>query len=657
MYEIYVDGEILYHPHLATEGYGVFSPKITMELNKSGSLTFVLPTNNLKYDSIKKLKSVITVLQDGIEIFRGRVLNDEKDFYNRKNVYCEGELSYFLDSVRRPYTFSGTVSDLFKQYVDNHNSQVDDWKKFNIGDISDCYNDISITFETSEYEKTFDAMTNLLINNYGGYLRTRLKDGIRYIDYVKELGSDHIDTINGVEVYGKKASQMIQFGVNLLDISEYISADDVFTVLIPIGADGLTIASYTNGQDYIEDESAVALFGKIWRTQIWDDIKDRDILKTTAEKFLKTGIEMAVSLTVSAIDLHIVNVDTEKINLGDHVRVVSLPHNLDKYFQCIKMVIDLVNADQNEYSFGLSYTTLTERQSNETKAVQNSVIIAQTTASHANQKVQQVESVVTQIPDKYVSNKVFDDAMSQESIFDILTNGGSIDGIMLDKTTGDIYINASYIKSGTLNLGGTSALLKIVNGKGEDCVTLDDDGIHILEGEVNATSGSLKNVSIDMNGEPITNVKLPKNNTDAANKEYVDTTVTNAITNVELPENAATKEYVDGKSTTFKMIWSNGNQAAEFEPQSIVLDTSKYNDICIRCRYSNNYGYEQTTFILGSSGGCVFGECQTKNGTTMSRACRYFERSNDTITVDAGFKDGTLNNNYCIPIAIYGINW
>jgi len=39
--------------------------------------------------AIKKLKSIITIYQDNEEIWRGRVLNDKLDFYNRKQVECE----------------------------------------------------------------------------------------------------------------------------------------------------------------------------------------------------------------------------------------------------------------------------------------------------------------------------------------------------------------------------------------------------------------------------------------------------------------------------------------------------------------------------------------------------------------------------------------
>ena len=137
MYTIYVDGELLYAPTLVHEGYAVLNPKLTVELNKAGSLTFLLPPNNVMYDRIQKLKSVVTVLQDNEEIFRGRVLHDTRDFYNRKDVYCEGELSFLLDSIQRPYNLTGSFSDMFTQLINTHNEQVDEFKRFTVGIIED----------------------------------------------------------------------------------------------------------------------------------------------------------------------------------------------------------------------------------------------------------------------------------------------------------------------------------------------------------------------------------------------------------------------------------------------------------------------------------------------------------------------------------------
>lgn len=70
--------------------------------------------------------------------------------------------------------------------------------------------------------------------------------------------------------------------------------------------------------------------------QTWDDVTVAANLLTKGNAFLQSGIEMAVSLSIKAVDLHLLNVNTERIKLGDYIRVVSLPHKLDKYFCVLK---------------------------------------------------------------------------------------------------------------------------------------------------------------------------------------------------------------------------------------------------------------------------------------------------------------------------------
>lgn len=416
MYAIYADGNVLYSPLLVNEGYCVLSPKLTVELNKSGSLSFILPPGNMMYDSIQKLKTIITVLQDGDEVFRGRVLYDEKDFYNRKKIYCEGELSFLTDSIVRPYSFQGGVAELFAQYLNNHNNQVDEEKQFQVGLVTVTDPNDYITRESSDFPKSLDEMKAKLIDLLGGYFRTRSEDGVRYLDYVKD--------------YGNISDQIIEFGSNLLDLTEYISAEDVFTVLIPLGAeqedsDGnstgrLTISSVNNGNDCIEDETAVSLFGRIWKVQEWDDVAVAENLLSKGTEYLKSGIEMAVSLSIKAVDARLLNVDTGRIKLGDQVRVVSLPHKLDKYFLCSKISYDLVNPENTNYTLGVAFSALTEKQVSNEKAVRNTISVVQSTAvstqnsvRKVNETVQQVEQVIDQIPSEYVKSSTFE-AYKQE---------------------------------------------------------------------------------------------------------------------------------------------------------------------------------------------------------------------------------------------------
>ena len=234
MYTVYADGEIIYSPLLAAnDGHAFLSAKVIRELNKAGSFRFTMPPNNVGYEKLKKLSTIVSVvasdveayilkddvktsanlstsiptrviykgasvdphtgriklagplntdgsgsseiynnyseypyfygdLKDGAtdekvykfasvsrtvtsgtisfamysytyysqvysktiqskELFHGRLLNTEKDFYKRQKAVCEGELAYLVDSIQRPYDYAGDVPELFKQYINKHN--------------------------------------------------------------------------------------------------------------------------------------------------------------------------------------------------------------------------------------------------------------------------------------------------------------------------------------------------------------------------------------------------------------------------------------------------------------------------------------------------------------------------------------------------------
>lgn len=425
MYTIHSDGKLLHAPHLFDEGCGVFSPRLTVELNKAGSLEFTLPPNNILYDDISKLKPIVTVQQDSVEIFRGRVLHDEKDFYKQKKTYCEGELAFLLDSQQRPYKYEGDAKTVLTKYISAHNNRVDSNKRFTVGTVTVAPGE-TLYCENSEYGTTFDEINNYLISMYGGYLRTRTENDVHYIDWLAEATN--------------KTTQTIEFGVNLLDLTEYITAEDIFTVIIPIGSSmqdeegndlgKLTISSVNDGKDYIVNETAASIFGLIEQKHEWSEIEDASELKTLGTNLLNNSVEMAVSLSVKAVDLTLLGVDVGQIRLGDMIRVISLPHGLDRDFQCTKIVYNLDSPDQNEYTFGVSFTSLTSQQATSQKNSKNSVALVQaavTTATNsakaANKASQDVQTVITNLPTEYVPRAEFEEL--EEKVENLEMSGGT----------------------------------------------------------------------------------------------------------------------------------------------------------------------------------------------------------------------------------------
>lgn len=344
MYEIYADGELMYTPVLSDNGYGLITPKITKEVNKAGNLEFTMAEDHPFYNKLKKLKTIITVFNDEKEVFRGRVMSAETDFYKRKNVYCEGELAFLNDSVVKAHKFNGTAENLFRKYINEHNASVEEYARFTIGTV-----DISGNADINEqtYSTTFQRITDM-ISYFGGYISVRDVNGARVIDYRKDAGN----------VTGQK----IEFGVNMLDMTENITAENVYTVVVPIGAynsetkENVTIEDVNGGCDHIQNDAAVALFGKIWRVYTANEVDDPDELLKKARDYLKKGVEAAVTMTISAVDLHFMDVDTEQFDIGCMVRVVSHAHGIDADYLCSKIELDLSSLDQTKYTFGIPNT-------------------------------------------------------------------------------------------------------------------------------------------------------------------------------------------------------------------------------------------------------------------------------------------------------------
>lgn len=73
-----------------------------------------------------------------------------------------------------------------------------------------------------------------------------------------------------------------------------------------------------------------------------------------------------------------------------------------------------------------------------------------------------------------------DESLTQEEVFNRLTDNGAAQGLYIDPVTGQIYVNASYIRSGTLILGGLnneSGVLEVHDENDNVIGTWDKDGV------------------------------------------------------------------------------------------------------------------------------------------------------------------------------------
>lgn len=127
----------IYAPGSALETTKLINPTLTREFGKAGSLEFTIPLGNVAHSALQKLKTVVSVEQDGKEIWQGRVMNHEQDFLLRQKVYCEGELAYLNDTDVPPYTAKDVTIRQFLDFLcKNHTSLTDSYKSFRIGNVT-----------------------------------------------------------------------------------------------------------------------------------------------------------------------------------------------------------------------------------------------------------------------------------------------------------------------------------------------------------------------------------------------------------------------------------------------------------------------------------------------------------------------------------------
>lgn len=373
MYTVYLDDELLYAPNLAQEGYAITSGVLTTGLNKAGEFKFKIPFSNPRKNDIHLLKSVVTIMEDDKEIFRCRPLHVGREFYNSREIYCEGWLACLLDSVVRPYSSSGSVEAKLRTYIAQHNQMVDPEKQFIVQTVTVTDPNNYIVRASSDYPKTWHEIENKLIKLLGGYIRYDRHKGqgaqadnwFNYIDYIED--------------YDRVSDQVIEFGKNMLSFDEFLTAEDLYTVIVPLGArdedtgERLTIKAVNNGNDYLIDTNAAAIFGKIWRTVTWDDVTIASNLKTKAQAELDNNLAASVSITMRAFDLHTLDVNTDGFQVGDKVRVVSLPHGVDSYFMCSTISRDLINPGNSTFTFGADYKTLTGQTRAQVQSVNDEV--------------------------------------------------------------------------------------------------------------------------------------------------------------------------------------------------------------------------------------------------------------------------------------------
>lgn len=374
---------VLHDPRFESEGCVVISPVMTREVNRQGSLSFQLAQTHPLYDTITRRTTFITVYNNNDECWRGRVMSTDRGWNNVKTVYCEGELAYLNDSIVRPRVWHGTRKALFNRLIRWHNGMVDSTREFVVDLTKTNLDDTNtITLTTDSVLSTWEVLEEKILDY--GYIMTERVNGETRIYCVTD--------------FTEEATQTVEFGKNLLDLSESADATNVITHLIPYGdfleegqpgyhaeaptTDGewngnrLTIELANNGSDIIGNALAESIWGKIVGTAVFDSIKavgttEAEIrpyaqrLLNAANGELTRRIAESITLEVKAVDLSMINPELDSFGVGKYITAISTLHGIHIRLLCRREEIYLTEPHKTTYTLGAGFKTLTDLQTTE----------------------------------------------------------------------------------------------------------------------------------------------------------------------------------------------------------------------------------------------------------------------------------------------------
>ena len=327
-----------------------------------------------------------------------------------------------------------SVDGYFEWLISQHNSQVKENKRFTVGINQGGSLDTNnyIYRESVKYPTTWSELSEKLLDSLGGYIRTRHVGSERYIDYL----SDWMDTNTQIldfgqnltdytqtddsesiatfvlplgaqmssteysyddgyrqtsdttmdsekEYYTKSDSGYTKVGDDVKSFQsgvtyyEYYETYDESNLSLTISALSDAEYSYDDGYrksgDIIYSEEAVQKYGWIGFTYENSDITVRENLVSKSLIALKELVSPQRTIEIKAVDMHLVNPNIKPIRIGEYVRVRSKPHNLDSYFLCTSIDLDLNKPENSLYTFGTTFDTLTGEQNKQIKLLNESI--------------------------------------------------------------------------------------------------------------------------------------------------------------------------------------------------------------------------------------------------------------------------------------------
>lgn len=228
VYRIVANGKEIFASNNIDIHYGIINPVVTLEDSSTNSAQFQIPPDHYFYNEIQRLKTKCLVYRNDEIIFEGRVISENVDMYNRRDVLFEGALAYLNDTrqPQREYSYF-TVIDIFNSILAVHNDKMaNDQDRVILPGVVNVDIDFPRTdnYWYTQYESTLEAIQNLA-QACEAHIRVRTVNDNgtikRYLDMFKNITD--------------VSKQKIIFGSNLEDFTRNYDMGELATVLLPLG--------------------------------------------------------------------------------------------------------------------------------------------------------------------------------------------------------------------------------------------------------------------------------------------------------------------------------------------------------------------------------------------------------------------------------------
>lgn len=512
MYRLTYEDYIMYDPRLATpeDRLIIRDPKVHLAVDKAGEMSFLLQPEHPYVDKLRKMSGVVELTDGATPIYRGRITRDTIDFYGVHTVETEGLLACLNDSIIEPFAYpedftedtgyqeaaaSGNVVEyLFYWLLGQHNAQVSVEQQLKPGTCTVTDPNNYITRSSTDYQTTMEAIRGKLFgSSLGGHLLIRYEADGNYLDYYADLPLTN--------------TQPVEFAANLLDLTTELDGTDIYTAILPLGKDGLTIAELSdtdltddlvkNGK-IIYSKSGIAAHGRITRCIKWDDVTVPANLQTKAKAALAdNGLAMPETITVRAVDLGWQDA-VQHFRIGRMTLLASTPHGYRASYPLLELSPDILDPGNTQITMGATRATYTgtqieedRRRDEETNRREENIKedtrqqldqVIRSTSQQITDLQRNVDSIILSALERYVETGDFESYKEEVSTkLSVLTDQLSIDITRIteriDDVDGDLQRKYSEI---TKAFRFTSDGLIIGESGNEILLRLDNDVLQFV---------------------------------------------------------------------------------------------------------------------------------------------------------------------------------